>query len=80
MGERDNYREGQAYAAGATAVTGPAAIPDHQGAAPKNPFNPGVPLELAALSGADGSRYCAWLSPQGLEVSGQRAAASAVAA
>jgi hypothetical protein len=79
MGDRGNYNEVHVWAPGATAVAGPSAVPDHSGPPPKNPFNPAVQLELAMLSGPDGSRFPGWLSPQSLEVTGQtRSIASAL--
>jgi hypothetical protein len=71
MGDRGNYKDVHVWTPGATAVTGPAAVPEHTGPAPKNPFNPAVQLELAMLTAPDGSRFAAWLSPQSLEVTGQ---------
>jgi hypothetical protein len=79
LGDRGNYKDVHAWTPGATAITGPAAVPEHTGPAPKNPFNPAVQLELAMLTGPDGSKFAAWLSPQGLEVTGQsRSIASAL--
>jgi hypothetical protein len=79
MGDRGNYKEVHVWTPGATAVTGPAAVPEHSGPAPKNPFNPAVPLELAMITGPDGSKFAGWLSPQSLEVTGQqRSIASAL--
>jgi len=72
MGDRGNYKEVQNWSSGATAVTGPNAVPGHSGPPPKNPFNPAVQLELAVVSGPDGNHYPAWLSPQSLEVTGQQ--------
>ncbi len=77
-GQRGNYKEACIWTPGATAVTGAQAVPAHQGPAPKNPFNPSVPLELAALSGPDGAHYPCWLSPQSLEVTGAQRPVSAV--
>ena len=71
MGDRGNYKEAHIWPPGTTAVAGPAAVPGHSGPPPKNPFNPAVQLELVLLTGPDGSKYAAWLSPQSLEVSGQ---------
>jgi hypothetical protein len=72
MGDRGNYKEVHVWAPGATAVTGPAAVPEHNGPAPKNPFNPSVQLELAMVTGPDGGKFAGWLSPQSLEVTGQQ--------
>jgi hypothetical protein len=71
-GQRGNYNEVRAWSTGASAVSGAAAVPEHTGSAPKNPFNPAVPLELSALQGADGAPYPCWLSVQSLEVTGQQ--------
>lgn len=57
---------------GAHAIVGPAAVPEHQGPPPGNPFNPRVPLELCRLVGPDGNAVAAWLSGQSLEVTGQQ--------
>ncbi len=78
LGDRGNYKQIRTWAPGASAVTGAAAVPDHQGPAPKNPYNPAVPLELAMLSGPDGTQYPCWLSTQSLEVTGQQRSISAV--
>lgn len=79
FGDRGNYNEVHVWSPGATAICGPSAVPDHSGQPPKNPFNPAVQLELALLTGPDGSRFPAWLSPQSLEVtSQQRSIASAL--
>lgn len=63
-GQRNNYRERIAYPPGASAVSGAAAIPGHTESAPKNPFNPQVPLELTVLRSPHGENYAAWLSQQ----------------
>jgi hypothetical protein len=76
-GDRGNYKEIIAWGPGATAITGPSAIPEHKGAGPTNPFNPRVKLELAALVGPDGSKFEAWLSPQSSEMTGQQRPISA---
>lgn len=68
FGQRGHFRERLAWLPGTTAVTGAEAIPEHQGTAPKNPFNPQVPLELARLRSPHGESYAAWLSPQGLGI------------
>lgn len=78
LGDRGQYKEVCVWAPGASAVTGAAAVPGHAGSAPSNPFNPAVPLELAALVGPDGSRYACWLSTQSLEVTGQQRPIGAV--
>lgn len=78
LGQRGNYKEVRVWGPGATAATGPAAVPGHSGPPPKNPFNPGVQLELAALGGTGAEPFAAWLSPQSLEVSGQQRSISAV--
>lgn len=78
MGQRGNYKDVCVWTPGAQAVTGQAAVPEHQGPPPKNPFNPSVTLELAAVSGPDGARYPCWLSPQSLEVTGAQRSISAV--
>ncbi len=78
MGDRGNYKEVRIWGPGASAVAGPTAVPGHSGPAPKNPFNPAVQLELAVVSGPDGSHYPAWLSPQSLEVSGQQRSIASV--
>lgn len=77
-GRRGNYREVCTWPTSATAATGPTVVPDHQGSAPKNPFNPAVPLELSVLSGPDGSQYACWLSAQSLEVTGQQRSVATV--
>jgi len=70
FGQRGHYKEVAPWSEGARAVTGPSAIPEHSGPAPKNPFNPTVQLELAVVQAPSGEQYHAWLSRQSLEVSG----------
>jgi hypothetical protein len=77
MGMRGNYNEVRTWGHGASAMTGAAAVPGHHGPPPKNPFNPSVSLQLAMLRGPDGSQFPCWLSPQGLEVTGQQRPISA---
>lgn len=78
LGDRGNYREVLTLAPGATAVTGAAAVPGHQGNAPKNPFDPRTPLELTTLTGPGEQHYSAWLSAHGLEVASQQRSIAAV--
>src|SRR6185312_14446770 len=71
FGQRGYYAEVGVWAPGTTAIPGPAALPEHVGPAPLNPFNPMTPLELTALVAADGTRVPFWLSPQGMGIVGQ---------
>jgi hypothetical protein len=78
LGDRGNYKEVRSFGPGARAVVGPAAIASHSGPAPKNPFSPAVPLELAALSGEGAQAFGCWLSSRSLEVTGRERSISAV--
>jgi hypothetical protein len=61
-GTRGYYKTVVTLPPGARAVSGPLAIPEYQGAPPKNPFNPMQVLEAVALYAPEGSMvYRAWL-------------------
>jgi hypothetical protein len=67
VGTRGHYKTVVILPPGARAVTGPSAIPEHQGPPPKNQMNVMQQLEAAALIAPDGSlAYQAWLSPVAL--------------
>jgi len=67
MGERGNFKQVLALAAGTRAVDATSAYPgENIGKAPDNPFNPGVDLEFTRLHAPNGEGFDAWLSPQGI--------------
>lgn len=67
VGTRGHFKTVVILPPGARAMTGPSAIPEHQGPPPKNPMNVMQQLEAAALIAPDGSlAYRAWLSPVAL--------------
>src|SRR6188768_532764 len=54
MGKRNNFKVVCSLPAGAHALTGQQAHPEHQGAPPKNPYSMDSPLELVRLVGQPG--------------------------
>lgn len=64
MGQRNNFKVVCALPPGAQVVAGREANPEHQGAAPRNPYSADAPLELVRLIGQN-EQYLCWVTGAG---------------
>ena len=69
---RGYYHTEAIYPPGTIAIRGPQAAPQFQGKAPKNPFNPAIPLQLTLLRAPDGASFLCWLSTESVDVTGRQ--------